>query len=103
MPSGFTSDTVNDTVAPPGSEAIDPDLLKAELDIILGFVLGSLGLLVVARLLFLQISGSNSRGLVRSLAGFLDDVFVPASAMLLVPAVVFVFICCALESFDGSS
>ena len=62
-------------------------------------MLGSLALLVVARLLFLQISGSNSRDLVRSLAGFLDDVFVPASAVLLVTAVLFVFIHCALESF----
>ena len=72
MSSGFISDQVNDSVASPGSEAIDPDVLKEELDVILGFVLGFLGLLVVARFIFLQISGSNSRGLVKSLAGFLD-------------------------------
>ena len=43
------SDKVNATVSSPGSEGIDPDVLKEELDVILGFVLGFLGLLVVAR------------------------------------------------------
>ena len=59
MSSGFMSDKVNATVSSPGSEGIDPDVLKEELDVILGFVLGFLGLLVVARFIFLQISGSN--------------------------------------------
>ena len=51
MTSDSTSGTVNDTDLSPGgstgSDALDPDVLKTELDIILGFVLGFLGILVV--------------------------------------------------------
>ena len=91
MTSGSASGAVNDTdlspVDPSGSGALDPEVLKAELDIILGFVLGSMGILVVAKLLCLPLLSSNSGGLTRSAAKILDDIFVPASAMLLVPSV----------------
>ena len=76
---------------------LDYDVLKTELNLILGFVLGVAAILVLTRLFFLVFSSRISSGRLESVAKVLEEQFVPMAVFLLVPSLLFNVIRCALE------